>query len=109
MVELTSLQQILSMSSGPEKVQQVHQQQPDTQGRFFAAEFREVADIQKTKVHESEKGNESHLVEDRKESLKDQRKREKGKKLGVSASVKNPEIEKKLDEVAQGRIVDIKI
>lgn len=108
MVELTSLQQILSMSSGPEKVQQVQQQQPDTQGRFFAAEFREVADIQKTKVHESEKGNESHLVEDRKESLKDQRRREKGKR-GVAASVKTPEIEKKLDEVAQGRIVDIKI
>lgn len=108
MVELTNMQQILSMSSGPEKIQQVQQQQPDTQGRQFAAEFRQVADTQKNQVKEATPGSESHLVEDRKEYLGGQQ-RGKGKKRGSAVSGETTEKEARVEEVNQGKIVDIKV
>jgi len=109
MVELTSLQQILSMSSGPEKVQQVQQQQPDVQGRQFAAEFREIADIQKSQIRETEPGNESYLVEDKKEPEGKRHPKDKRKKR-KSAESDSPAPENiRSEEVKQGKIVDIVI
>lgn len=107
MVELSSLQQILSMSSGPEKVQQVQQQQPDTHGRQFANEMRELTDLQKTKVQESEEGNQSNLVGDKKEP--GGRRKGKKRKAAVNNSSRTDEEVKKVDEVRQGKIVDILI
>lgn len=109
MVELTSLQQILSMSSGPEKVQQVQQQQLDVQGRQFAAEFREVADIQKSQIRETEPGNESYLVEDKKEPEGKRNQKERKKKRNPSASDTPAPENIRPEEVKQGKIVDIVI
>ncbi len=108
MVELSSLQQILSMSSGPEKVQQVQQQQPDVQGRQFAAEFREIADTQKNQVQGTEEGNQSKLVGDKKESEKDRRERKKRRRdASKDDSLQSGAL--KVEEVRQGRILDITI
>jgi len=109
MVELTSLQQILSMSSGPEKVQQVQQQQPDVQGRQFAAEFREIADIQKNQIRETEQGNESYLVEDKKEPEGRRNQKERRKKREPAASDSPAQENVRSEEVKQGKIVDIVI
>ncbi len=97
------------MSSGPEKVQQVQQQQPDTQGRQFAAEFRETADLQKNRVQETEQGSQSGLIEDKKElnGKKQQREKRKKQRSPNGQSLSSESIS--ASEVTQGKLVDITI
>lgn len=109
MVELTNLQQTLSMSSATEKVQQVQQQQPDIQARQDAAELRALADIQKTQVQEAEEGNPSNLVQDKKGSAGNQPGKRRPRKRKGMENTKS--VGKNMDaaEIPQGRIVDVSI
>jgi len=108
MIGLTSLQQILSMSHGPEKVQQVQLQQPDVQGRQFVADLREVVDIQKNQVQETEEGNQAHSVGDKREPGGKRQSGNRGKRRKAARELP-PEADIHLEELNQGKIVDITI
>ena len=100
MVESAGMQQILSMSAAIEKVQQVQQQQPDMQGRHFAALLKEQEEQKKTGVQTSEKAEETRISKN--DRRKGDRRRERGRRHG----------EKKEDSVSEdnikpGKIVDI--
>ncbi len=64
MVEPISLQQILSMGTQVEKMQQVHQNQHDVSVRNFAQDMRATLDEKKVEVPVQEEGSEIKSADD---------------------------------------------
>ncbi len=102
MVESAGMQQILSMSSAIERVQQVQQQQPDMQGRHFTAVLREQEEQKKTEVQTSEKAEEARILEG--DRRKGERRGHRGRRHGEKTEDSVSE-----DDIKPGKIVDIVI
>lgn len=82
MVEPISLQQILSMGTQVEKMQQVHQNQHDVSVRSFAQDTRSTLDEKKIEVPVNEEGSEIKAANDQSRQKPDREKKKKQQKEG---------------------------
>jgi hypothetical protein len=83
MVRAIDAQQVILQSSMAEKVQQIQQQNPDMQQRYFALQLSEQDRILKEKVKQSE--------ESEKAAIKEKEDRESGRKRKEQHSQENSE------------------
>ena len=97
MVEPVSLQQILSMSTQVEKVQQVHQNQHDVSVRNFAQDMRTTLDEKKTEVPVQEEGSEIKPADDQSRQKANQEQKSKQQ---------NDENQKKTEEKKPGEDIE---
>lgn len=104
MVELTNLQQILSMSSQVEKVQQVQQQQHDVNVKKFSQDMRTVLDEKKIEVPEYEQGSEIKPADD--QSRQKNKQEQKGKQ-GNDEDKQKTEEKKVMQTKGQGTYINI--
>lgn len=77
MVEPVSLQQILSMGTQVEKMQQVQQQQHDVSARNFAQDMRTTLDEKKIEVPGQEQGSEIKPADDQSRQKANQERKSK--------------------------------
>ena len=80
MVEPVSLQQIISMGTQVEKVQQAHQNQHDLSVRNFAQDMRTTLDEKKIEVPENEQGSEITPADDQSRQKSNQERKSKQQK-----------------------------
>lgn len=80
MVEPVSLQQILSMGTQVEKMQQVQQQQHDVSGKNFVQDLRDTLDKKKIEVPVQEQGSEIKSADDQSRQKPNQERRGKQQK-----------------------------
>ena len=80
MVEPVSLQQIISMGTQVEKVQQTHQNQHDLSVRNFAQDMRTTLDEKKIEVPENEQGSEITPADDQSRQKSNQERKSKQQK-----------------------------
>ena len=97
MVEPVSLQQILSMGTQVEKMQQVHQNQHDVSVRNFAQDIRATLDEKKIEVPVQEEGSEIKSVDDQSRQKANQEQKSKQQ---------NNENQKKTEENPSGEDID---
>lgn len=104
MAEPLSLQQILSMGSQVEKVQQVQQQQHDVSARQIAQDTRTQLDEKKIEVPAQERGDETKPTDDhtRQKSKQEQRSKQHKKNNQLKIQAK-----KTVDENEHGRNINI--
>ena len=83
MVRAIDAQQVILQSSMAEKVQQIQQQNPDMQQRYFALHLSEQDRLLREKVKQSE--------ESEKAAIKEKQERESARKRKEQHSKENPE------------------
>lgn len=83
MVRAIDAQQVILQSSIAEKVQQIQQQNPDMQQRYFALHLSEQDRLLREKVKQSE--------ESEKAAIKEKEERENNRKRKAQQSKENPE------------------
>ncbi len=106
MLRAVDLQQVLMQSNSVERVQQVQQQHPDIQQRYFDAQLSEERKLRQEQVKDTEETERARIREkeeqERRRREKDNRKRaEDGKTVDYQ--------EDNLDVAVDERRVDIKI
>ena len=81
MVRAIDAQQVILQSSIAEKVQQIQQQNPDMQQRYFALQLSEQDRLLKEKVNKSEESEKASIKEkqNREERKKDDKSRKESK------------------------------
>lgn len=106
MLRAVDLQQVLMQSNSVERVQQVQQQQPDIQQRYFDVQLNEERKLRQEQVKDTEETERARIREkeeqERRRKEKDNRKRvEDGKTVDYQ--------EDNLNVAVDERRVDIKI
>lgn len=104
MVEPVSLQQILSMGTQVEKVQQVHQNQQDVAVRNFAQDTRTTLDEKKIEVPVQEEGSEIKPADDQTRQKASQ---EQKNKQQHDESQKKTEEKKISEDIEHGNRINI--
>ncbi len=106
MSESLSLQQILSMGTQVEKMQQVQQQQHDVSSKQFAQDMRTQKDEKKIEVPAQERGDETKPADDQTRQRPNQERRNRQQK---KANEQEIQAKKTALENEQGRNINIVI
>lgn len=104
MVRAIDAQQVILQSNRVEKVQQIQQQNPDMQQRYFALHLSEQDRLLKEKVKQSE--------ESEKAAIKEEEERKNGRKNKDQHLKENPEIlalSEEDESEAEGGHINIKV
>ncbi len=104
MVEPVSLQQILSMGTQVEKMQQVHQNQHDLSVRNFAQDMRTTLDEKKIEVPVQEEGSEIKPADDQSRQKANQ---EQKSKQQNDESQKKTEEKKPDEDIEHGNRINV--
>jgi hypothetical protein len=101
MVRAIDAQQVILQSSTAEKIQQIQQQNPDMQQRYFALHLSEQDRVLKGKIKKSE--------ESEKAAIKEKEEHEGGRKTKEQHSRENPVACEDGELEGEGENIDIKV
>jgi len=104
MLRSVDMQQILLQTSVVSKVQQVQQQHADVERKQFALQFQKEMDHKKKEVQDTE-ASEQLIIREEDKRQKHQEKRDlNAQKDGKNKSQKDP-----VEEIDQGKILDLRV